>query len=75
MNKAFVHELGRGIPKTTADLIEIATKSADGEDAVGAIFHKRKSPHDADVPNNENGEGQEHSDKRWRNHQARHDDE
>ncbi|KAJ1289641.1 hypothetical protein BS78_02G180300 [Paspalum vaginatum] len=45
-NEALIHELGRGRPKTTADLLDIAIKFADGEDAVGAIFHKRKASRD-----------------------------
>ncbi|WVZ75390.1 hypothetical protein U9M48_023446 [Paspalum notatum var. saurae] len=41
-NEALIHELGRGWPRTTADLLDIATKFADGEDAVGAIFRKAR---------------------------------
>ena len=43
-NEALVHELGRGRPKTTTDLLDIATKFVDGEDAVGTIFRKGKAP-------------------------------
>jgi hypothetical protein len=42
-NEALIHELGRGRTKTTADLLSIATKFANGEDVVGAIFRKEKS--------------------------------
>jgi hypothetical protein len=38
-NEALVHDLGWGRPKMAADLFDIATKFADGEDTVGAIFH------------------------------------
>lgn len=45
-NEALVHELGRERPRTNANLLNIATKFANGEDAVAAIFCKEKSPHD-----------------------------
>jgi hypothetical protein len=43
---ALIHELGHGLPKITADLLDIATKFTDGEDVVWAIFHKGKTPQD-----------------------------
>jgi hypothetical protein len=43
MNEALIHELDSGRPKTTADLLDIATKFADGEDAMGVIFRKGKT--------------------------------
>jgi hypothetical protein len=39
-----VHELGYGRPKTTADLLDIATKFFNGKDTVGA-FSTRETPH------------------------------
>jgi hypothetical protein len=33
-----VHELGRDQPKTTKELLDIATRHASGEEAVGAVF-------------------------------------
>lgn len=70
-NEALVHELGREIPRTNADLLNIATKFANGEDAVGAIFCKEKSPHDADEPSGEKSECREHLDRHKRNHHPR----
>jgi hypothetical protein len=67
-NEALIHELGRGRPRTTADLLDIATKFADWEDAVGAIFRKGKSPRDAGDPSGEKRERREHPDRRQRNH-------
>jgi hypothetical protein len=66
-NEALVHELGRGRPRTTADLLDIATKFDDGEDAVGAIFRKGKSSRDVGEPSGEKRERQEHHDRRQRN--------
>jgi hypothetical protein len=59
-NEAIVHKLGRGQPKTVADLFDIVTKFADGEDAVGA----RKSSRDAGEPSSERRD--------WREHPNRH---
>jgi hypothetical protein len=63
-NETLVHELGRGRPRTTADLLDIPTKFADWEDTVGAIFHKGKGSRDASEPNREQRECWEHPDKR-----------
>lgn len=52
-NKALVHELGHRRPRTTVDLLNIATKFTDGEDVVGAIFRKGKGPCDAGEPSTE----------------------
>jgi hypothetical protein len=40
--KELVHELGRKGPCTTRELLDIGTKFASGEEAVGAIFHDTK---------------------------------
>ena len=45
-NEALVHELGWDRPKITTDLLDIATKFADGEEAVGAIFRKGRASRD-----------------------------
>jgi hypothetical protein len=37
-----VRELGRKGPRTTREILDIATNFAFGEDAVGAIFHNTK---------------------------------
>lgn len=74
-NEALVHELGRGQPRTTADLLDIATKFVDGENVVGAIFRKGKSPRDAGKPSCEKKERREHPDRRRRNHRPRRDEE
>lgn len=63
-NEALVHELGRGQPKTIADLHIIATKSPNGEDSTGAIFRKGKTPHDTDDTSDVEKEHQEHPKKR-----------
>lgn len=43
-NKTLDHELGRGRPKKTVDLLDIATNFVDGEDMVGVVFHMGKAP-------------------------------
>jgi hypothetical protein len=40
--KELIHELGRKGPRTTRELLDIATNFASGEEAVGAIFHDTK---------------------------------
>jgi hypothetical protein len=52
------------------DQLDIATKFADGEDTVGAIFRKGKGPRDAGEPNGERREHREHPNKRRRNHRS-----
>jgi hypothetical protein len=47
-NEVLIRELCRGRSKTIVDLLDIATKFADEEDVVEAIFRKGKTPHDAD---------------------------
>jgi hypothetical protein len=37
--KELIHKLGRKGPRTTRELLDIATNFASGEEAVGAIFH------------------------------------
>ena len=37
--KSLVHKLGRKGPRTTKELLDIATNHASSEEAVGAIFH------------------------------------
>jgi hypothetical protein len=59
-NEALIHEFGRGRLRTVVDLLDIATKFNDGEDAVGAIFRKGKGPHDAGEPSGEKRERREH---------------
>jgi hypothetical protein len=39
--------------EATANLLNKATKFADGKDVVGAIFHKEKSPCNASEPSDE----------------------
>ena len=39
-SRALVHKLGRKSPRTTKELLDIATSHASGEEAVGAIFTK-----------------------------------
>jgi hypothetical protein len=73
--EALIHELGRGRPRTTTDLLYIATKFADGDDAVGAIFGKGKSPRDTDKPCSEKRERWEHPDRHRRNHHPRRGEE
>ena len=36
--RTLVHELGRSQPETTKELLDIATRHASGEEAVGAVF-------------------------------------
>ena len=38
--KSLVHKLGRRGPRTTKDLLDIATSHASGEEAVGAVFDR-----------------------------------
>ena len=38
--KSLVHKLGRKGPRTTKELLDIATSHASGEEAVGAIFDR-----------------------------------
>jgi hypothetical protein len=38
--KTLVHKLGRKCPRTTRELLDIATSHALGEEAVGAIFDR-----------------------------------
>ena len=38
--KSLVHKLGRKGPRTTKELLDIATNNASGEEAVGAIFER-----------------------------------
>jgi hypothetical protein len=45
-NESLTHELDRGLLKTTADLLDIATKFVYGEYAVGAIFCMGKTQTD-----------------------------
>jgi hypothetical protein len=59
-NEALIHEFGRGIPRTIANLLDIATKFADGEDMVGAIFRKGKSSRDTGKLSGEKREHWEH---------------
>ena len=40
--KSLVHKLGRRSPRTTKELLDIATSHASGEEAVGAIFDHLK---------------------------------
>ena len=40
--RSLVHELGRRGPRTTEELLNIATSFASGEEAVGAIFDRSK---------------------------------
>lgn len=42
-NEALAHKLGRGRPRTTADLLDIATKFVDGEDALGQFSASEKA--------------------------------
>lgn len=74
-DEAFVPELGQGRPRTTMDLLDIATKFANREDAVGAIFHMGKGPRDAGEPSGERREHWEHPDKHRRNHRPRLDEQ
>jgi hypothetical protein len=69
-NEVLVHELSDGRPKTATNLLDIATKFADTDDAVGAIFRKRKTPHDADDTCGVQKEHQEHPNKRHRSNHA-----
>jgi hypothetical protein len=43
-----VHKMGRKSPRTTKELLDIATSHTLGEDAVGVIFdhRKQKAKHD-----------------------------
>ena len=38
--ESLVHKLGRKGPRTTKELLDIATSHASGEEAVGAIFDR-----------------------------------
>lgn len=42
MSKTMVHKLGRKSPRTTKELLDIATTHTSGEDAVGEIFNHRR---------------------------------
>jgi hypothetical protein len=75
INEDLTHELGQGRPKMTVDLLDIATKFTDREDAVGAIFCKGKSSRDADEPSSKNRECQEHPDRHERNHRPSRNEE
>jgi hypothetical protein len=68
INEALTHELWRGRPRTTTDLLDIAIKFIDGEDVVGAIFRKGKSSRDAGEPIDKKRERREHPDRHRRNH-------
>jgi hypothetical protein len=59
---------GGGDRRQTADLLDIATKFADGEDTVGAIFRNGKGTHDPGEPICEKREHREHPNKRRGNH-------
>lgn len=52
-NEALVHELEQGRPRTTTYPLDLATKFADGEDAVRAISCKGKSPRETGEPSDE----------------------
>jgi hypothetical protein len=41
-NETLVHNLSRKSPRTTKELLDIATSHASGEDTVGAIFDRSK---------------------------------
>jgi hypothetical protein len=69
-NEVLIHELDQKRPRTTMDQLDIATKFADGEDTVGAIFRKGKGPREAGEPNGERREHREHPNKRRRNHRS-----
>jgi hypothetical protein len=49
--ESFVHKLGRKSPRTTKELLDIATNHDLGEEAVGAIFDhaKGKAKHDENI--------------------------
>jgi hypothetical protein len=74
-NEALIHELGQGRPRATVDLLDIAIKFVDGEEAVWAIFHKGKGPHDIGEPSGGMREHRGHPNKRRRNHRAQRDEE
>lgn len=73
-NEALVHKLGQGRLKSTADLLDIATKFVDKEDTVGAIFCKGHSPRDVGKASDVKKDRPEHPDKCKRNHHPRCDE-
>jgi len=66
-----VHKLGRRGPRTTKELLDIATSHASGEEAVGAIFDRsnRKMRRDEDA-----GEGASNRSAKRKNKKQRRDD-
>jgi hypothetical protein len=72
-NEALVHELDRGRPKTTVELLDITTKFVGGEDIVGTILYKGKTPHDFGDMSGIKKESLEHPGRRQRGNHARHD--
>lgn len=52
-NRTLVHKLGQRSPRTTKELLDIATSHASGEDAVGAIFDRSKGKAKQDEDANE----------------------
>jgi hypothetical protein len=40
--ESLVHKLGRKCPRTTKELLDIATSHTSGEEAIGAIFDRAR---------------------------------
>ena len=69
--ESLVHKLGRRSPRTTKELLDIATSHASGEEAVGAIFDRLdgKAKRDKDA-----GEGASNRSAKKKNKKQRRDD-
>jgi hypothetical protein len=67
-NETLVHKLGRKSPRTTKELLDIATSHASGENTVGVIFDhsKGKAKRNEDVDEGtSNRSGKKKKNKQW----------
>ena len=66
--ESLVHKLGRKGPRTTKELLNIATSHASGEEAVGAIFDrpKGKAKRDEDIGEGASNRPNKKKNKQWR---------
>ena len=66
--ESVVHKLGCKGPRTTKELLDIATRHASGEEAVGAIFDrlKGKAKRDEDAGEGASNRPSKKKNKQWR---------
>ena len=66
--ESLVHKLGCRGPRTTKELLDIATSHASGEEAVGAIFDrlKGKAKRDEDAGEGASNRPNKKKNKQWR---------